>query len=384
MSGSSLVFYDTSSAYYSGYYLTGFRAISTERDLRVRVSNPLPPRLAPAVRDAEWQHLLFAMALFRLRVGDREWFFCIDAHDSNALDAPGRPGGYHLPLLRSVDAWFKVNYNPEVVERTPELRPHRDKIHGIAQFFPIRPAMRFALCRRLVLPTTLFGFRPGLDHKQPYFGAMADARKRLAELRNFPAFSEIIGCRGIPKDIDIFFVTSYRGNTRHDKEMAQRFRLIRRLLATRGLRVAAGFTSFSDLPAKYAGVHHPRLDREEYTRTLARSRVVVYTQGMEGCISSKFSLSMAVGNAVVGEPLLNNPGLVGENPHLAEQFAWDDAVEIAERAVDLASRQPEKASGLGALNAAMFDRQMAPRAVADYVLRTLTAQRMSRPGEPLG
>lgn len=81
---------------------------------------------------------------------------------------------------------------------------------------------------------------------------------------------------------------------------------------------------------------------------------------------------------------MNNPGLVGENPHLAEQFAWDDAVEIAERAVDLASRQPEKASGLGALNAAMFDRQMAPRAVADYVLRTLTAQRMSRPGEPLG
>ena len=374
MSAASLVFYDTSSAYYSGYYLTGFRAISTEQDLRVRVSNALPPRLAPAVRDAEWQHLLFAMALFRLRVGDREWFFCIDAHDANALDAPGKPGGYHLPLLRSVDAWFKVNYNPAVVDRTPELRPHRDKIRGIAQFFPIRPAMRLALCRRLVLPTTLFGFRPGLGHKQPYVGAMADARKRLAELRNFPTFSEIIGCRGIPKDIDIFFVTSYRGNARHANEMAQRYRLIKKLRVTHGLSVATGFSSFGDLPDKYADVHHPRLDREEYTRTLARSRVAVYTQGMEGCISSKFSLSMAVGNAVVGEPLLNNPDLVKENPHLAEQFAWRDADEIAARAVDLASRQPEKARELGALNAAMFDRQIAPRAVAEYVLRTLSAR----------
>ncbi len=38
------------------------------------------------------------------------------------------------------------------------------------------------------------------------------------------------------------------------------------------------------------------------------------------------------------------------------------------------SRQPQKATELGALNAAMFDRQIAPRAAADYILRTLSAR----------
>jgi hypothetical protein len=37
-------------------------------------------------------------------------------------------------------------------------------------------------------------------------------------------------------------------------------------------------------------------------------------------------------------------------------------------------RHPGKASELGAMNAAMFDRQIAPLAAADYVLRTLSAR----------
>jgi hypothetical protein len=369
-----LVFYDTSSAYYAGYYLTGFAELAASSGLRLRITNRLPQRLNNAVRDADWQHLLFAVAIFRLRASGREWYLCIDGHDSNALDAPGKPGGYHLPLLRTVDAWFKVNYNPAIIDETTALREHRDKIHPVAQFFPIRPARRLALARRLLLAPALFGFRPGLDHKHPYAGVVADARKRVTELRNFPSFDGIVACRNHAKDIDVFFVTSYRGNERHAREMADRYRVIKRLLATEGLRIAAGLNSFGPLPDRYADVHHPRLKRGEYTQTLARSRVVVYTRGMDGCISSKFSLSMAVGNAVIGEPLMNNPALMERNPHLAEQLAWLDPDDIAEHAIDLA-RHPERAQEFGAMNAAMFDRQIAPRAAAQYVLLTLSGQR---------
>lgn len=372
MNDTNLVFYDTSSIYCSGYYLEGFNELKSGRRKGIRVSNSLDSRLKAAMEDPDWQHLLFAMVVFRLSKGSKEWFFCIDTHDSSSVNRTGRPDGYHLPLLRSVDAYFKVNYNPQMIENSSELSPYRERIHGVAQFFPVLPAMRISLLRRLLLPPVLFGLKPSVAHDRPYSGILSDARRRQQELRNLLPFEKIIVHRNAPKDIDIFFVTSYYGKERHEKNMETRYRIMKRLLAVSDLRVVAGFTSFQKLPEKYRDVHHQRLGRGEYVRMLARSKVVIYTQGMEGCISSKFSLAMALGIAVIGEPLVNNPELMIKYPHLSMQFAWIDPEEITEHAIELA-RDPGKAGKLGALNATLFDNQIAPRIAAQSIVDTLTA-----------
>jgi len=370
MSAMSLTFYDTSSAYYASYYLKGFDDLKKIRNLKVHISNALPGRLKSAIKNPEWQNLLFAMSLFKFRQGNREWYFCIDTHDSDSVNSIDKTRGYHLPLLQCVDAYFKVNYNPEVIERTPELKVSRAKIRSIAQFFPVRPPMILSLSRRLVLPPILFGYKPGLDHDQPYAGYLADARKRLRDLRKFQSFEEIIAHRGARKDVDVFFVTSFYGKERHEAAMERRYQIMKRLACAPALNTVMGFTGFKKIPDKYADLFHRRLGRSEYLETLARARVVIYTQGMEACISSRFSLAMALGVAVAGEPLVNNPGLLTANTHLSEQFAYVDPDELADHAINLAA-DAGKARELGVLNAAMFDSQIAPRVTAEYILDTL-------------
>lgn len=370
MSNPHLTFYDTSRAYYASYYLYGFSELKKSGKLHISVAHALPARLQSAVQNADWQHLLFAMILFKYQQGDHEWYFCIDAHDDNSVDAANHSGGYHLPLLQNVDVYFKVNYNPDKIERTAELNIFHEKIHSISQFFPLHPEPFLPLCRRLMLTPALFGFSPGFNYNQPYDGCLTDAKYRLRDLKNFQPFEQILAYRMTPRDIDIFFVTSFRYNPRHEAAMESRYQIMRRIADLQELNTAIGFSGPEPLPEKYAGVSHPRLSQFAYLEILARSRIVIYTQGILGCLSSKFGLAMALGAAVIGEPLGNNPELLVAHPHLREQFCCTDPDEVAEHAIHLATH-PEKARELGALNAAMFDHQLAPRPTAEYVLQTL-------------
>lgn len=79
---------------------------------------------------------------------------------------------------------------------------------------------------------------------------------------------------------------------------------------------------------------------------------------------------MALGTAAIGEPLGNNPELLTIYPHLKEQFGYTDPDKLVAHAIDLVTHA-EKARELGALNAAMFDRYLAPRPTAEYVHHTL-------------
>ena len=103
---------------------------------------------------------------------------------------------------------------------------------------------------------------------------------------------------------------------------------------------------------------------------LARSRIVIYTQGIERCISSKFSLAMAIGAVMVGEPLENNPAMREQNPHLDLQFGYTEPDAIAGRAIELAQSQ-EQVDALSANNMQMFDTQLRPRIAARDMLAVL-------------
>ncbi|PSJ18921.1 glycosyltransferase [Nitrosomonas supralitoralis] len=383
MTNAQLTFYDTSRAYYASYYLQGLGELAKSGKLQVRVAHSLPPRLKSAIQDADWQHLLFAMALFKYQQGDHEWYFCIDTHDVNSVNVTNHTGGYHLPLLQSVDVYFKVNYNPDQIEFTPALKDFHKKILSISQFFPIRPGSFVSLCRRLLLTPALFGFKPGINYNVPYKGYVTDAKFRLRDLKNFQPLERILAHRETPKDIDIFFVTSFRHNFRHQAVMERRYRIINKLSSIASLNTAIGFSCEKALPEKYAHAFYPRLNQEKYLEILARARVVIYTQGIAGCLSSKFGLAMALGVAVIGEPLGNNPDLLIANPHLKEQFSYLDPDDIIEHAIQLATN-PQQAEKLGALNAAMFDSQMAPRPTAEYILQALQKYHFLEPHHSVG
>ncbi|MEQ1815261.1 MAG: hypothetical protein ABL861_02090 [Nitrosomonas sp.] len=366
-----LTFYDTSRAYYAGYYLHGFKELESDDKLQVNVTHILPMRLKPAIQNTSWQHLLFTMALFKLQQGDNEWYFCIDTHDENSANAESYSGGYHLPLLQCVDVYFKVNYNPDEIARNPALKVFHEKIRNISQFFPLRLKSFLTLSRKLILPSVWFGFKPGLGYNQPYDSHLADAKWRLRDHKKFQPLERILAHRTVHKDIDIFFVTSFRKVPPNEAVMEHRYKIIKKLACIPKLNKVVGFTNHESLPEKYAAVFHPYLSQAEYLEKLARTKVVIYTQGICGCISSKFGLAMALGVAVIGEPLMNNPELLVTYPHLKEQFSFTNPDEIVDYAIHLATH-PEKARELGALNAVMFDNQLAPRPTAEYVLRTLS------------
>ncbi len=370
MSKPCLIFYDTSQAYSASYYLSGFNELRKTHGLQMRVAQSLPARLKSAIQNADWQHLLFSMVVFQLRQDDKTWFFCIDTHDDSSVNIENHTGGYHWPLLQCVDAYFKVNLNPQIVKQTPALNAFREKIHSIAQFFPLRSPFPLALCRRLILPSAWFGYTPSLGYSQSYNGHFSAAKHRLRDLKNFLLLDQIVAYRNAPKDIDIFYVTSFRHNPRHESVMEQRCQIMNKLACIPHLNAVIGFTSHKTLPEKYIHRSHRRLNQSEYLETLSRSRIVIYTQGMEGCISSKFGLAMALGIAAMGEPLANNPELLITYPHLIEQFGFTDSDELVNRTLKLAS-DSQKAHQLGTLNASMFDNSLAPRPTAEYILHTL-------------
>ena len=365
--GSSLSFIDTSRVYFSSFYLHGCSELADAGKIRLRVANRVPEQLKIAVQDPEWQHLLFAMCLFEYRQGGRTRYFCIDAHDGNRLDREAPNGGYHWPLLQAVDAYFKVNLNARVVAETPELAAHQGKIWSVPQFFPVKPPMTAALARRILLPTTWFGFRPGMAHDQAYGGHRADALRRFRDFANFPSIDDMLQRRTDQKDIDIFFVTSFYAKPRHRTMMERRYQIMKLIGRCNDLNCVVGFTSTESVPEPFRDALSPRLTLEQYIATVARARVSVYTQGMERCISSKFAIAMALGSTLVGEPLGNDPSLLEPHSSLSEQLNTEEPEAIAERAITLA-RDPARAREIGATNLRIFDSELSPRASAERML----------------
>ena len=246
--------------------------------------------------------------------------------------------GYHLPLLQSVDTYFKVNYNLDHINSTLILNYFNSKILNISQFFSIRPRSFLLLSRKILLSPRLLGFKPSVNHNLPYKNYLTDARLPLRDLKNYQPFERILAHQETPKDTDIFLITSFRHGSRHTEAMEYRYQVIKKLSCLTSLiNPEIGFSSEKLLPEKYAKVTYPRLSQDAYLGTLARAKVIIYTQGIAGCLSSKFGLAMASGAAVIGQPLGNNPGLLIKNSHLKEQLGNSNPDKIVGHAVHLAT-----------------------------------------------
>ena len=367
---------DIASLYYSSYFNHGFDQLAKNvsdtngHSVSLAVSLRTPHKIKPALADKSWQHLLFAMCLFRIQIGNDEFIICIDTHDASTLDIEHQTEGYHLPLLQSVDIYYKVNFSPEMIRQTPLLKSFVNKIKPISQFFPLRPNRWIPFLRRIMLPTTMYGVRPGLRHGKPYVGHLHHAMERLRHLKNFQTFQSVLSTRKLKKDIDVFFVTSFRQHPKHAKVMESRYRLMKELMEQHGLNVIAGFTSFSKLPARYRDAQTARLNQKEYLDKISRSRIVIYTQGIANCISSKFSLFIAYGCVAVGEPIINNPEMSDMFPHLKEQFFSKSPYEIRDRVIEL-TRNEETQKDLALLNIRLFHEYLSPEKTAQRILNDI-------------
>src|SRR5262249_33089899 len=126
----SIIYYDVNHLDYSSYFTTGFYENAVRYPYVFKVSKKLPSLLhEPAM--APWNKLLFSVCLFEAILPNEHFYFCIDARDSGEL----RDNGYHLPLLRKVRYYFKVNYDASAIQHTPELTEWAAKIVPVAPFF---------------------------------------------------------------------------------------------------------------------------------------------------------------------------------------------------------------------------------------------------------
>lgn len=342
---------------YSGYYREGFREACAAAGLGFRVSRRVPSLLSGPGMEARWRNLLYSLALFEVRGGGEAFFFCVDARDS-ARSGAERGDGYHLPLLRSVRRYFKVNHDPGEVAGDPVLRPFADVIAPASPFFAMRPR-RFADALPRPFPASAAAWNA------------ARILQRLKALRVLPRLDEVTRLRATPRRRDFHHVVRYYGQPHHAASMDFRFELMRALrpLADRGSCI--GFAAPPGaLPAKYAGYRVAPRPLRDHLAALASARVGVYVRGLHDCVSFKFGQFLALGLPVAGQALGAGAARYLELPGFREQFAHGDPVALARAAAALAADGPRR-EALGAANARLFDARFAPRRAAEEILESL-------------
>ena len=132
-----IVHYDFNNLNYSSYFLTGFHHNTETFPYKFVVSKTIPPLLCDQTMGDKWKEILFSICLFKARLADEEFYFCIDTRDSCEAN-PNRGTGYHLPLLKKVKYYFKVNYNIDAINSDPNLAESANKIIPSLPFFPIK------------------------------------------------------------------------------------------------------------------------------------------------------------------------------------------------------------------------------------------------------
>lgn len=336
---------------YAGYYLEGFRQNRSRFGYRMQWLPSCNHPVVDALGDPQWQPILFAMSLFRLRRGGRTLWICIDGHDSNTT--------VHPPLLEHVDFYFKVNYSTARLTAHPQAQHHLGKIRPLTPGFPIRAAALLPLAGRLLQGGLAADLRDYVKMFVRYGYRYRDYRDTLA-------------CGKDPqeRDLDLFFVTTwYEGQHEH----TNRFRYdiingIRKQNGGHGLVGLSGRGDSSRPPAPYDTALVPRFTYTEYLQTIGRSRVGVYTRGVHECWSSRFPLFLALGLAVAGQRAVNDSADLYELDFIREQFAHDDPGLIADQAVSLAGNR-DRSLELSVLNRQLFDQRYAPATATAHLLQ---------------
>ena len=351
-----ITFYDSSSLRNASFWLLSLYECKSAYNYSFHISRKIPSSLKKAMY-CKNAALLSSICIFQSIQDGEAIYFCVDTGDDCDY--------FHHSLLKFVDVYFKVNYNREKIEKSLSLKPHIKKIVPIQQFFPVSLPINLFLNYQMLLGV----------------GPWKKMGRQLANIKNgFYKPNELIKKRHMKKDIDIFFMTSFRD--RHIERSNFRYKIIHELKNIPHLNLYVGLRNtgkFKSNP-KYADVSIPSLNYSEYVQQIARSRIVIYTRGMHECISSRFLLYMSLGIPMVGEKIINNTEYYYSSSHLNEQLVFDNVEQIVATAAQLASDE-SKCEYLAKKNAEFFDQFLSPKCAGKYMLNYIGYSNKKNIGE---
>jgi len=355
-----ITYYDFANIHYSGFFLTGFFQNRDNFHYKLDISKAVPSLLCDSMLDGGWKKLLFSVCLFRAKLNNKEFYFCIDTRDSCKT---GPTKGYHLPLLRKVKYYFKVNYNHNAIKNDLNLREFSSKIVPVALFLPLRPPRLLPFLPRMI-PCS------AVDWK------MRNIWLRIKALGNLLTLNEMREMRNIDKDLDIFFVPRFYREKQHSHDIELRYEIIRQIRKHKNLVSITGFASSKKLPGKFAEFQTKSYTLKAYLRNLSRAKVAIYVRGLHNCLSFKLGQLLALGMPIIGQTITNNQDLLYKNEHFPSQFAFDNPKEIVENVIQLLSK-PEKLKTLRESNANVFDTKFTPQAITAGVLEHLMGTKVA-------
>lgn len=344
-----VTFYDHTALLYSSYYISGFLLNQKSLGYRLRVSKRIPEVLKPLMKRYDLADLLFANSFFRIQTEDDDYYICIDAWDKGSINPD---------LLSLVKFYFKVNYDPDQIDRY--CRDIDKK--------KIKPALPFFQ----IYPPSPYLFYPSLFPFGEVWWIRHFAKRRIYELHKTLAFrlEDYRRLRNEPRNLDVFFLINYNF-TEQDKHLNEfRYEIIRELKNRSNDRIVAGFVANRDIPGECAAYQMQRMPVAEYIRNLARSKINIYVRGNENCISVKFGHFLSMAKPIVGETLACNKEQLYSFDGFKEQFAHDDPAKLAAKAFQLLE-DPIQIEELRNRNASTFDQYFTPQSVGVDILGKL-------------
>lgn len=338
----SLTHYGLCSLAYSSYILDGMYRVADSSDLSVTVKRSVPHDYRQAAAGHENMQM---MLLFDAVDHDgRRIRFCVDNHDKAHF--------IHQGVLSIVDLYFKLNHNPQELNRLRLPQSEQDKIHAVKS--PISP-----------LRLNRWSHRPALHKVDEVGWGPRNMARRVRHLARFSTMEEIVSLRSTPPSVDVVFIVRIYRETHHQPVNEIRYEIARRLESHPDINATVGFLGRTD--GKFARFATPALATKHHLAQLASSRVGVYVWGPHRCLSFKMAELLALGLPVVGMPIQNDHANLGSRKILAEQFAYPDPASLVD-AVAKALDDDSRLTELRRANTELFDTELAPEPTARRLL----------------
>lgn len=346
-------YYDFADMFYSSFFLTGFLQNKKRFSYKFIVSKKTPSLLYDLALDNKWKEILFSICLFKAKLNDSCFYFCIDTRDSAGTQSGM---GYHLPLLKAVKYYFKVNYNKEIIKTDQNLKIYSDKIISIPLFFPVKT-------------TNISLFFPRITSCEISGWNINSIWRRIAALRHLLNLEDMLQLRRVKKDLDIFFVVRYYGDN-HFTDDEFRYQIMKKLKACYGINAVVGFSSNKALPGKFNEFRVNEYSLKVYMRNLARAKIGIYTRGLHNCLSFKLGQLLALGKPIVGQTIFNNKDEFYNNQYFSNQFAFNNPNGIVQGAIELLKDRATMKK-ISESNAKIFDAKFTPQIIVSDMLKSL-------------
>ncbi|MDP8265838.1 MAG: hypothetical protein P9M07_02695 [Candidatus Aceula meridiana] len=348
--------YNFNNLLYSTFFITGFLENSESLGYKFRISKEIPEELSGSLEDDDGKKIRYSMCLFKVKQGNEQFFFCIDTYDR--CDSHKKEDrGYHLPLLKRVKYYFKVNYNKEAIEADLNLKDFKTKIYPAFPFSPIKPSALLSWIS-LIYQNSL-GDRTFVDFikmvRHFFYTLTVDHIKKMRRKK---------------KRFDILFMVVYYREEVHAGHNEFRYQIMKELQKYSDINAVFGFVSRRKIPGKFGEFRVPSFPLRKYLDCLTSAKVGIYVRGVHNCFSFKFSQLLYLGMPIVGQTILNNKEAIMKYPYFDEQFAYDSPKEIVKRAVELLN-DPERLKKLGESNARVFDEHFTPKRVTYDIIKII-------------